>query len=401
MAAGESPVLRALRSQLVSELEADATLYSPEWRRAVEAVPRHVFLPEFFRDAPGTDGVTEYTWVSRDRDPDEWLRLCYENKTWVTQLDQGATTSTGSPVRGVPTSSSTLPGSVVRMLEDLDVGDGMSVFQAGGGSDYSTALLCERLGDSLVTRAEYDPALSDLGRERLASLGHRPRAVTGDAAAGCPDGAPYDRVIATYSPTHIPAAWLEQSAPRGVVLASLVGSLGAYGYARVRVESPELARGRFIDSTVSFMPDRDTSTPEVGPLLRPAVDERQGAEGVLSNISPAMLSVPSLMWAVQLRLAGTLTVGLSLNGVPGRWFLHPDGSWAALEPSLGGTAHVFQGGPRNLWFVIEAAVSEWFGAGCPELGRYGLTVTPDENAVWLDHPSRRIGTLEPGLPGRT
>ncbi|WP_328747776.1 hypothetical protein OHT57_19765 [Streptomyces sp. NBC_00285] len=382
-------------------MAADATLRTPEWRRAVGAVPRHVFLPEFFRDAPGADGVTEYTCVSRDRTPDEWLRLCYENKTWVTQLDNGATTWAGSPVRGIPTSSSTLPGSVVRMLEDLNIGDGMSVFQAGGGSDYSTALLCERLGDGLVTRAEYDPALSGLGRERLASLGYRPRAVTGDAAAGCPDRAPYDRIIATYSPTHIPAAWLEQSVPGGVILASLVGSLSAYGYARVRVESPELARGRFIDSTVSFMPDRDAPRSEVGLLLRPAVDERQNTEGLLSNIAPTLLSVPSLMWAVQLRLAGTLTVGLSLNGVPGRWFLHPDGSWAALEPGLGGTSRVFQGGPRSLWFSIEAAVSEWFGAGCPELGRYGLTVTPEENAVWLDRPSQRIGTLEPGLTRRT
>ncbi|MEU9172199.1 methyltransferase [Streptomyces sp. NPDC048420] len=355
-----------------------------------------MFLPEFFRDGSGADGVTEYTPVLRDRDPTEWLRLCYENKTWVTQLDNGATTSTDAPVRGVPTSSSTLPGSVVRMLEDLDVTDGMSVFQAGGGSDYSTALLCERLGDRFVARAEYDPGLSDLGRERLASLGHHPRVVTGDADAGCPERAPYDRIMATYSPTHIPAAWLEQSAPGGVILASLVGSLGAYGYVRVRVESPELARGRFIDSTVSFMPDRDAPTSEVGPLLRPAVDERQRAEGMLSNIAPAMLSVPSLMWAVQLRLPGTLTVGLKLNGVASRWFLHPDGSWAALEPSLGGTAHVFQGGPRNLWFAIEAAVSEWFCAGCPELGRYGLTVTPEENVVWLDNPSHRIGTLERG-----
>lgn len=394
MTASESPEpVSSLLHQLISELEADATLRSPEWRKAVEAVPRHVFLPEFFRDAPGADGVTEYTPVRRGRHPAEWLRLCYENKTWVTQLDNGATTSAGSPVRGIPTSSSTLPGSVVRMLEDLNISDGMPVFQAGGGSDYSTALLCERLGDGFVARAEYDPTLSNLGRERLASLGNRPRTVTGDAAAGCPDGAPYDRIIATYSPTRIPAAWLEQSARGGVILASLVGSLGAYGYVRVRVESPELARGRFIDSTVSFMPDRDVPESEVGPLLRPAVDEREGAEGMVSNIPSAMLSVPSLMWAVQLQLPETLTVGLKLNGVASRWFLHPDGSWAALERSLGGTAHVFQGGPRKLWYAIEEAVSQWLSAGCPELGRYGLSVTPEGNVVWLDHPSQRVGSL--------
>lgn len=396
MTVGESPSSQQvpfLLARLIAELEADGSLRSPAWRTVVGTVPRHVFLPEFFQDAPGADGVTEYTPVDRGRDPDRWLRLCYENRTWVTQLDHGATTSTGPPVRGVPTSSSTLPGSVVRMLEDLDVADGMSVFQAGGGSDYSTALLCERLGDALVARVECDRVLSELGRARLDSLGYRPRAVTGDASEGCSDGAPYDRIIATYSPARIPVAWLEQSGPGGVILASLVGDLGAYGYVRLSVGSPERAHGRFVDSTVSFMPDRRGSAGEVGPLLRAAVSGRQAAEGRRSAVAPAMLSVPSLMWAVQLRLPGTRTVGLNLHGVPGRWFLHPDGSWAVLEPDPEGTARAFQGGPREIWSEVEAAVSEWLDAGCPELGRYGLTVTPDENVVWLDHPSRQVSRV--------
>ncbi|WP_217166695.1 hypothetical protein [Streptomyces sp. AC512_CC834] len=393
MTTSETPEqLPALLRKLVSELVADGSLHSRAWRAAVEAVPRHAFLPEFFRDAPGSDGVTEYTPVSQGRDPDGWLRLCYENKTWVTQLDNGATTSADAPVRGIPTSSSTLPGSVVRMLEDLDVTEGMSVLQAGGGSDYSTALLCERLGDKHVARVEYDPGLSDLGRDRLASLGYTPRLVAGDAAAGCPEGAPYDRIISTYSPTHIPAAWLEQSAPGGVVLASLVGSLGAYGYVRVHVESPETARGRFIDSTVSFMPDRDTVKPEIGPLIRPAIERRNEVDGVPSGVALAMLAVPSLMWALQLRLPGTLAVGLNLNGTPGRWFLHPDGAWATLEADDKGV-RAYQGGPRDLWSEIEAAVSQWLGDGCPELSRYGLTVTPGENTVWLDSPRRQVGAL--------
>lgn len=162
---------------------------------------------------------------------------------------------------------------------------------------------------------------------------------------------------------------------------------------RVRVESAESARGRFIDSTVSFMPDRDASRPEVGPLLRPAVDERQAMAGVRSDVAPAMLAVPSLMWAIQLRLPGMLTVGLNLNGVPGRWFLHPDGSWAVLEAEAEGTARSYQGGPQNLWSAVEASVSRWLGAGRPELSRYGLTVTPEENTVWLDAPTRRVGVL--------
>jgi hypothetical protein len=48
-------------------------------------------------------------------DPDEWLALVYRNKTWVTQLDHGVPATDGEPLAATPTSSSTLPGVVVRM----------------------------------------------------------------------------------------------------------------------------------------------------------------------------------------------------------------------------------------------------------------------------------------------
>ncbi len=384
---------RVLRMELAKELEQDGSLRSPQWKTAVEAVPRHVFLPAFFRDAPGPDGITRYVPVSRDTGSDEWLKLTYQNKTWVTQLDHGTTLTDGEPVTGTPTSSSTLPGVVVRMLEDAEIEDGMSVFQAGGGTDYSTALMCSRLGDQFVTSREYDAGLCAEGLERLASIGYRPRLVSGDAAEGYPQGAPYDRIIATYSPTGVPAAWLEQTTPEALIVVSLVGSLDAYGYVRLRKTGPQAAEGQFINSDVSFMLSRETQRPVIGPLMRAAIESRSDVAGAETGIRPAILNDPAFLWAAQLALPGTTRLRLWAEGVTGQWFLHPDGSWAVLEWRENGTTRGYQGGPRAVWSDLEAVASKWLADDRPGLDRYGLTATTKTNVVWLDEPNNPVGTL--------
>ncbi|MGW7300685.1 hypothetical protein ACWGIX_22240, partial [Streptomyces sp. NPDC054829] len=49
-----------LRRRLARQLEKDGWLRSPQWRAAVEAVPRHRFIPRFYRESHAP-GVT--TWV--------------------------------------------------------------------------------------------------------------------------------------------------------------------------------------------------------------------------------------------------------------------------------------------------------------------------------------------------
>jgi protein-L-isoaspartate O-methyltransferase len=384
---------RVLRKGLADELEREGSLRSARWRSAVETVPRHPFLPVFYKDAPGPDGITRYTPVSREKDPGEWLALVYRNDTWVTQLDNGTTTSDGEPVAGEPTSSSTLPGVVVGMLEDLDVPDRTPVFQAGGGTDYSTALMCEALGDEFVTSREYDPALATVGRERLAALGYQPRLVTGDAARGYRKGAPYGRIIATYSPPCVPVPWLEQSTPGGIILVSLVGALGAYGYVRLHMRSGTEAQGRFLNGDVSFMPSREMGQAQVGPLVRAALNDREQARAVEPFTHADVMEDQGLMWAVQVALPGTRSVGLTTERGTGRWFLHPDGSWAVVETAPDGDVRAFQGGPRPLWSDLEKTAAQWLSDDRPGLNRYGLTVTPDANTVWLDDPDRAVGTL--------
>lgn len=63
------------------------------------------------------------------------------------------------------------------------------------------------------------------------------------------------------------------------------------------------------------------------------------------------------------------------------------GSWCELSSSSdGGIREVWEGGPRRLWASIEAGIEFWRQQGEPGWERFGLTVAPGRQTVWLDTP---------------
>jgi hypothetical protein len=58
-----------------------------------------------------------------------------------------------------------------------------------------------------------------------------------------------------------------------------------------------------------------------------------------------------------------------------------DGAWARAE---GGA------GPRLLWDAVESAHELYDGHGRPGRERFGVTVTGEEQRIWLDAPSRTL-----------
>jgi methyltransferase of ATP-grasp peptide maturase system len=375
-----------LLASLAAELERAGALRSAEWRAALLAVPRHVFLPRFYIDEIGPHGVTVFRPVSADSSEDDWLALTYEDRTLATQLD-GSTTppACGAPVEGVPTSSSTRPSTVVRMLEDLEVFPGARVLELGTGTGYSTALLCERLGSDHVTSVEYDAELSNVAGERLASLGYHPHLVVGDGAQGHPDGAPYDRVIAAYSPSRVPPAWIEQAADDALILVSIVGDLDVYAYTRLRKVGPDRATGRLVDADVSFMRTRTVTRRPA--QLRAAMAARAHAEPVTPRMDVSLLIDQDYLWAAQLALPGVRRLWVGDD----HWFLHPDGSWAVLE--AGDDPRAYEGGERRLWTELEDVATRWSEAGRPDRERYGVTADRSATVVWLDEPDNQVGVL--------
>ncbi|MEV5961477.1 methyltransferase domain-containing protein [Kribbella sp. NPDC051952] len=124
---------------------------------------------------------------------------------------------------GLPTSSSTLPGLIVRMLHLLDPDEQDQVLDAGTGSGYSAALLAHRLDDKQVTSIDVDPYLVDAVRECLADFGRTPRLEVADATGALPDMS-YDRIVATVSVRPIPPAWLEALRPGGRLVTTIIGT---------------------------------------------------------------------------------------------------------------------------------------------------------------------------------
>ncbi|MQY40837.1 Protein-L-isoaspartate O-methyltransferase [Streptomyces sp. RB17] len=134
-----------LHKRLIDTLTAHGSLRTEPWKRAAETVPRHEFLRGgFFRRVAG---AVPAAWAPVLDDDAGWLKACYMDESLVTQI---AGTIAPADIRGQimrqPTSSSTLPSLVLRMLEALQVEPDARVLEIGTGTGYSTGLLCAPRG---------------------------------------------------------------------------------------------------------------------------------------------------------------------------------------------------------------------------------------------------------------
>jgi protein-L-isoaspartate(D-aspartate) O-methyltransferase len=101
------------------------------------------------------------------------------------------------------------PFIVAFMTNALDIAPGSKVLEIGTGSGYQAAILAE-LCDSVFT-VEIIPGLAEKARNLLTVLGYRNiRVKIGDGYQGWAQHAPYQAIIVTCSPTHIPVPLVDQ-----------------------------------------------------------------------------------------------------------------------------------------------------------------------------------------------
>src|SRR5215472_912361 len=219
---------RSSREPLVERLCRSGLIRSAEVQHALLTVPRERFVPEHVAQLG--------------------LEAVYRNEVIVTLKDE----------HGAPLSSSSQPGLMAQMLEHLHLTPGLQVLEIGAGTGHNAALLAELVGpQGRVVTLDVDPTVAARARQHLADGGHWAEVVVGDGIEGWPAAAPFDRIIVTATPPHIPRAWLEQLRPGGLLEVPMM--LGRGGAVVTVVVTLQRVGSEFVSRGImpgAFMPFR-------------------------------------------------------------------------------------------------------------------------------------------------
>jgi len=161
------------REALVQHL-ADEGIRNARVLAAMRSVPRHLFVPDAYRE------------------------LSYADHPLPIGLGQ----------------TISQPYIVASMTELLDAGPRDRVLEIGTGSGYQAAVLSGLVAE--IYTIELEPELARTAAERLRRLGYRNIiAKQGDGYLGWPDKAPFDRIIVTAAPPELPTTLVDQLKPGG------------------------------------------------------------------------------------------------------------------------------------------------------------------------------------------
>lgn len=176
----------AQREEMVEEGVIGYGITDDEVIAALRDVPRHAFVTE------------------------EYLSQAYENHPLP--IGYGQTISQ--------------PYIVALMTEAAEVEAGDRVLEVGTGSGYQAAVLAE-VADEVYTLEIIGP-LAERAEEDLKSLGYdNVRVYHADGYFGLPDEAPFDTILVTAAPDHIPQPLVQQLKVGGSLVIP-VGPVGGY-----------------------------------------------------------------------------------------------------------------------------------------------------------------------------
>lgn len=169
-----NPVFDARRARMVDEQIRARGIHDPRVLAAMRTVPRHRFVPDEHRDAAYGDFP---------------LPIGFEQT--ISQ-----------------------PYIVAFMTEALRVGPDAKVLEIGTGSAYQAAVLAEVVGQ--VYTIEIVSPLAARAAALLEELGYANVHVKdGDGYAGWPEHAPFDAIMVTAAPDHVPQPLVDQLAVGG------------------------------------------------------------------------------------------------------------------------------------------------------------------------------------------
>jgi protein-L-isoaspartate(D-aspartate) O-methyltransferase len=347
-------------------------LRDPAWIEVFAHAPRHEFAPR--ATTLDYDGrvIDAVAW-----DRAELLRRSYADEVMVTRFETVSTA--GDDVR-IATSSASQPAIVAIMLQLLAVDDGHRILEIGTGPGYDACLLCMRVGDHHVTSMDIQSAVIAEAGENLARCGQHPHLVAGDGALGCPHRAPFDRIIATCALPAIPAAWPGQLAPGGRIVAPMTFG-GALAVLDRDDRDEAAATGGFASDSGYFMTMRHLGQAKSAPAAPTAGTAHR------TRMDPVELTDPAFRLWLELAVPGLAV--LPSQTCDGRLvavrFTRQDDT-TLVECDSGRDPVVTEYG-RPLWRDVETQLAAWHRTGRPGRDRFGYTVRPDRQWIWLDDPA--------------
>lgn len=189
---------------------------------------------------------------------------------------------------------------------------------------------------------------------------------------------------------HVPNAWFEQTRPGGLVVTPWGTSFHNGSLLCLRVEPGGVGTGRFRGNLAfmrlcahrgpAWVDDENVDEADSGHTTLHSSDIGQAADGFDAGFAIGLF-VPDCR------------VHVDHGGQQHMLWLSDGESLARVTVRIGEGRHeVRQRGPRRLWDELEVAYRWWRDAGEPGHTRFGLTVTPGAQWVWLDEPSRMIRT---------
>jgi protein-L-isoaspartate(D-aspartate) O-methyltransferase len=139
------------------------------------------------------------------------------------------------------------PYIVALMTELLALSPGDNVLEIGAGSGYQAAVLAQ-----ITTRVTSIEIVPELCEQASSRLGESVKVICADGYYGYPEGAPYDGIIVTCAPDHIPQPLVAQLADGGRMVIP-VGPPGMYQVLLLLEKQGEKVTSREIGD-VSFVP---------------------------------------------------------------------------------------------------------------------------------------------------
>jgi protein-L-isoaspartate(D-aspartate) O-methyltransferase len=236
-----------------------------QWRRkgvsdapvifpALPPVDRRPFVP----DDVWVVENSEWVRLSRHDDPAGWLRLVESDEWITTKIKDGVW----------PTSSSSSPAVMARMISALRLKPGMRVLEIGTGTGWNAACLAA-LGAEVVS-IEIDAPIAEQARINLQKVGYgNVVVVAGNGEQGAPEYAPFDRVLATAAIHTVPYAWVEQCKDGGFVVTPYTGEGHRWALLALTVADGVATGG--MAGTASFMPLRGQG---LSPVEQDAIQNR-------------------------------------------------------------------------------------------------------------------------------